>query len=160
MKTGKMRLSKFDIYAIAAGTIGVGYLIHQTIKKSRERRENREVKTDVKEAEKAGQKLSYTLSSYQQMCDQIFSAWNSNATLNLWNQTDGAAIVRVLQKMNNDLDVIQLIKSFGKRRQPVAFVSLATEDVELGRWLSIGLDEGELNAVNRHFANKNIRFRF
>jgi hypothetical protein len=161
MKTGnKMLLSKFDIYAIAAGTIGLGYLGYRYFKNRQERKEKRQQTTDIKEAEKAGQKLSYTLSSYTQMADQIFGAWASNVTLNLWNQTNGPLIIGIFRKMNNDLDVIQLIKAFGKRRQPTPFLSYATENVELGQWLSIALDDDELDAINKHFAGKGIRFRF
>lgn len=161
MKVKKgMTLSKFDIYAIAGGTAVVGYLVYRAIKGIKKGKERRQQTTDVKQAEKAGQKLSYTLTSYNQLADQIFGAWYSNNSWNPWNQTNGDLIISVMKKMKNDLDVIQLIKAFGKRRQPLAFVSLMSGDVELGQWLGLALEPEEMDAINRDFSNKGIRFQF
>ena len=62
--------------------------------------------------------------------------------------------------MKNDLDVLQLIRAFGKRRSPVNFASLLVPDVTLPEWLSIGLEANEIKAVNDVLGKKGISFQF
>lgn len=104
---------------------------------------------DIKNATKAGEKLSYGLANYSQFADAIYTA-----VMYTWG-TDEEAIYNVFKKMNNNLDVAQLIKSFGKRR-----VEFSTNSLELGAHLSDDLDQSELNTVNSILASKNITYRF
>jgi len=57
--------------------------------------------------------------------------------------------------MQNNLDVAQLIKAFGKRR-----LEFSTTMAELGAHLTEDLDTSELNKLNSILAAKNITYRF
>jgi hypothetical protein len=77
----KKGLSKFDIYAIAIGTAGVGYLTYRIIKKTKENRASKKSKQE-QEAEykqfSSKEKVSYTATSYQNMAKLIFNANEQN----------------------------------------------------------------------------------
>jgi hypothetical protein len=104
---------------------------------------------DIKAAEKSGEKLSYSLGNYTQFADQLYAA-----VLYTWG-TDEQAIYNVFSKMNNNLDVAQLIKAFGKRR-----LEFSTTMAELGAHLSEDLDASEIAKLNSILAAKNITYRF
>jgi hypothetical protein len=104
---------------------------------------------DIKAAEKSGEKLTYSLGNYTQFADQIYAA-----VLYTWG-TDEQAIYNVFSKMNNNLDVAQLIKAFGKRR-----LEFSTTMAELGAHLSSDLDDSEIAKLNSILASKNITYRF
>ena len=104
---------------------------------------------DIKAAEKTGEKLTYSLGNYTQFADQIYAA-----VLTVFG-TDEQAIYAVFNKMQNNLDVAQLIKAFGKRR-----LEFSTTMAELGAHLSEDLYTSEINKLNSILAAKNITYRF
>ena len=89
------------------------------------------------------------MGNYTQFADQIYAA-----VLTVFG-TDEAAIYSVFNKMQNNLDVAQLIKAFGKRR-----LEFSTTMAELGAHLTEDLDTSELNKLNSILAAKNITYRF
>lgn len=104
---------------------------------------------DIRAAQKSGEKLSYSLGNYTQFADQIYAA-----VLTTFG-TDEQAIYNIFSKMNNNLDVAQLIKSFGKRR-----LEFSTTMAELGAHLTEDLDSSEIAKLNSILAAKNITYRF
>ncbi len=97
----------------------------------------------------SGQTLSYPLSSYTGYADAIYEAGM------VWNGTDENAIYNVFKKMNNDLDVLQLIKAFGMRRK-----EWSLQEANLGGYISSEFDSDELAELNKLLAAKGITYRF
>lgn len=150
-------LKKFKTPLIITGVALAGYIGYRVWRKRNPSDESSLTK-DEKDAKLKGQVLSYTLSSYQGLANTIFNAWFQN--FNIFNPVDEAIILSTFNKMKNDLDVVQLIRAFGKRRAPIAFGSFLTSDVTLPEWLSIGLDAKEITAVNDVLSKKGISFKF
>jgi hypothetical protein len=150
-------VKKYQVPLIITGVALAGYLGYKWYRKKNPTDES-SLTADEKAAKAKGQALSYTLSSYQGLANTIFNAWYQ--TYNPFNSIDETIVLSVMNKMKNDLDVLQLIRAFGKRRAPVNFLSLLTPDVTLGEWLSIGLEPAEIKAVNDVLAKKGISFQF
>jgi hypothetical protein len=150
-------VKKYQVPLIITGVALAGYLGYKWYRKKNPTDES-SLTADEKAAKAKGQALSYTLSSYQGLANTIFNAWYQ--TYNPFNSIDETIVLSVFNKMKNDLDVLQLIRAFGKRRAPVNFLSLLTPDVTLGEWLSIGLEPAEIKAVNDVLAKKGISFQF
>ena len=150
-------LKKFKTPLIITGVALAGYIGYRVWRKRNPSDESSLTK-DEKDAKLKGQVLSYTLTSYQGLANTIFNSWFQN--FNIFNPVDETIILSTINKMKNDLDVVQLIRAFGKRRAPIAFGSLLTSDVTLPEWLSIGLDAKEITAVNDVLSKKGISFKF
>ena len=150
-------LKKYKVPLIITGVALAGYLGYKYYRKKHPTDES-SLTADEKAAKAKGQALSYTLTSYQGLANTIFDAWFQR--YNPFNAVDEKIVLSVMNKMKNDLDVLQLIRAFGKRRSPVNFLSLLVPDVTLSEWLSIGLEPAELKAVNDVLAKKGISFQF
>jgi len=150
-------LKKYKVPLIITGVALAGYLGYKYYRKKHPTDES-SLSADEKAAKAKGQALSYTLTSYQGLANTIFDAWYQR--YNPFNAVDEKIVLSVMNKMKNDLDVLQLIRAFGKRRSPVNFLSLLVPDVTLSEWLSIGLETAELKAVNDVLAKKGISFQF
>lgn len=150
-------LKKFKTPLIITGVALAGYIGYKVWRK-RNPSDESSLSKDEKDAKLKGQVLSYTLASYQGLANAIFNAWFQN--FNIFNPVDETIILSAINKMQNDLDVVQLIRAFGKRRAPIAFGSFFTADVTLPEWLSIGLDAKEITAINDVMTKKNISFKF
>ena len=150
-------VKKYQVPLIITGVALAGYLGYKWYRKKNPTDES-SLTADEKAAKAKGQALSYTLSSYQGLANTIFNAWFQR--YNPFNAVDETIVLSVFNKMKNDLDVLQLIRAFGKRRSPVNFLSLLTPDVTLGEWLSIGLEPAEIKAVNDVLTKKGISFQF
>ena len=150
-------LKKYQYPLILTGVALAGYLGYKWYRK-RNPTDESSMSADEKAAKAKGQALSYTLSSYQGLANTIFDAWFQR--YNPFNAVDETIVLSVFSKMKNDLDVLQLIRAFGKRRAPVNFLSLLTPDVTLPEWLSIGLEANEIKAINDVLAKKGISFQF
>lgn len=133
-----------------------GYIVYRNLKKSPEEKRQDRIKEDIKEAEKS-QTLSYPLSSYQGFADKIFTGWSTN--YNPFDRLNEEPIYEVFKAMKNDLDVLELIKAFGKRREPTAIIGLLN-NVALPEWLSVGMDTDEIDQVNKILQSKGIKYRF
>ena len=150
-------LKKYKTPLIVTGVAIGGYIAYRVYRK-RNPTDASAMAQDEKDAKLKGQVLSYTLTSYQGLADTIFNAWFQN--FNIFNPVDETIILSAVNKMKNDLDVLQLIRAFGKRRAPIPFGSLFTSDVSLPEWLSIGLDANEIKALNDVMAKKGISYQF
>ena len=150
-------IKKFQTPLIVAGVGVLGYIGYRVYRK-RNPTDASALLRDEKDARLKGLNLSYTLSSYQGAADTIFNAWFQN--FNIFNPVDEKIILSTINKMKNDLDIIQLIRAFGKRRAPIPFGSFFTADVTLPEWLSIGLSANEIKAVNDVMEKKGISFKF
>lgn len=150
-------LKKFKTPLIITGVALAGYIGYRVWRKRNPSDESSLTK-DEKDAKLKGQVLSYTFSTYQGLANTIFNAWFQN--FNIFNPVNETIILSTFNKMKNDLDVVQLIRAFGKRRAPIPFGSFFTSDVTLPEWLSIGLDAKEIKAVNDVLSKKGISFKF
>jgi hypothetical protein len=150
-------VKKYQVPLIITGVALAGYLGYKWYRK-RNPTDESSLSADEKAAKAKGQALSYTLTSYQGLANTIYNAWFQR--FNPFNAVDETIVLSAMDKMKNDLDVLQLIRAFGKRRSPVNFASLLVPDVTLPEWLSIGLEPNELKAVNDVLAKKGISFKF
>ena len=150
-------LKKYQYPLILTGVALAGYLGYKWYRK-RNPTDESSLSADEKAAKAKGQALSYTLTSYQGLANTIYNAWFQR--FNPFNAVDETIVLSVMDKMKNDLDVLQLIRAFGKRRSPVNFASLLVPDVTLPEWLSIGLEANEIKAVNDVLGKKGISFKF
>jgi len=156
MKTAET-LKKYKTPLMIAGAALVGYTFYRVYRK-RNPTDASALTQDEKDAKAKGQNLSYTLSSYQGAADTIFNAWFQR--FNPLHPVDETIVLSVMSKMKNDLDVIQLIRAFGKRRSPVNFLSLLTPNVSLPEWINIGLTEPQIAAINTVLNKKGISYQF
>ena len=150
-------LKKYQYPLILTGVALAGYLGYKWYRKKNPTDES-SLSADEKAAKAKGQALSYTLTSYQGLANTIYNAWFQR--FNPFNAVDETIVLSVMDKMKNDLDVLQLIRAFGKRRSPVNFASLLVPDVTLPEWISIGLEPNEIKAVNDVLGKKGISFQF
>lgn len=150
-------LKKYQYPLILTGVALASYLGYKWYRK-RNPTDESSMSADEKAAKAKGQALSYTLTSYQGLANTIYNAWFQR--FNPFNAVDETIVLSVMDKMKNDLDVLQLIRAFGKRRSPVNFASLLVPDVTLPEWLSIGLEANEIKAVNDVLGKKGISFKF
>jgi hypothetical protein len=156
MKTAET-IKKYKTPLMIAGAALVGYTFYRVYRK-RNPTDASALTQDEKDAKAKGQNLSYTLSSYQGAADTIFNAWFQR--FNPLHPVDETIVLSVINKMKNDLDVIQLIRAFGKRRSPVNFLSLLTPNVTLPEWINIGLTEPQIAAINTVMSKKGISYKF
>lgn len=150
-------VKKYQVPLIITGVALAGYLGYKYYRKKNPTNES-SLTADEKAAKAKGQSLSYTLTTYQGLANTIFNAWFQR--YNPFNAVDETIVLSVMNKMKNDLDVLQLIRAFGKRRSPVNFLSILVPDVTLPEWLSIGLEPAELKAINDVLGKKGISFQF
>ena len=150
-------LKKYQYPLILTGVALAGYLGYKWYRK-RNPTDESSMSADEKAAKAKGQALSYTLTTYQGLANTIYNAWFQR--FNPFNAVDETIVLSVMDKMKNDLDVLQLIRAFGKRRSPVNFASLLVPDVTLPEWLSIGLEANEIKAINDVLGKKGISFKF
>lgn len=150
-------IKKYKTPLIVTGVAILGYTFYKVYRK-RNPTDASALAQDEKDAKLKGQALSYTLSSYQGAADTIFNAWFQR--FNPLHPVDETIVLSVMSKMKNDLDVLQLIRAFGKRRAPVNFLSLLTPDVSLPEWINIGLTEPQIAAINTVLNKKGISYQF
>lgn len=156
MKTAQT-LKKYKTPLIIAGVGVLGYVAYRVYRKKHPTNASA-LTQDERNALAKGQSLSYPLTTYQGLADNIFNAWFQN--FNIFNPVDEKIVLAQFSKINNDLDIVQLIKAFGKRRAPIAFGSFFTSDVTLPEWVSIGLTDAELKSVNDMFLRKGMNYQF
>ena len=150
-------VKKYKVPLIITGVALAGYLGYKYYRKKNPTDES-SLSADEKAAKAKGQLLSYTLTTYQGLANTIYNAWFQR--YNPFNAVDETIVLSAMNKLKNDLDVLQLIRAFGKRRSPVNFLSLLVPDVTLPEWLSIGLESKEIKAINDVLAKKGISFQF
>lgn len=151
----KKGLSKFDIYAIAIGTVGVGFAIYKIIEKSKEtagaKKDVSSVKSDLNKMLSSGQRLSNTEGSYGNLASQIYQACLGYAT-------DEDAIYRAFKQIKKNVDMAKLIEVFGRRTMPCdwtrPFDNCGTFNlIEL---LTSELSDSEIKEVNKILAQNGV----
>lgn len=153
------KLSKFDIYAISIGTIGVGYLAYKLItntsKKIAENKDVNAVKSDLTKLASQGQKLSYTEGSYGIFASKILQACAGYGT-------DEEAIYSVFRAMKKDIDFAKLIEVFGRRTIPCDSWSRPFDncgDGNMVELLTSELDSSEISQCNAILQKAGIKYR-
>lgn len=90
--------------------------------------------------EKKGEKLSYPLSEYKSMADKLYQAMDGIGTTN-------SAVYAVFDKVNNNMDFLELKKAFGVR-----------DDENLTEWITGDMSESEINNINKKLTSKGIQY--
>lgn len=144
----KKGLSKFDIYAIAIGTVGIGFAVYKIIEKNKEsagaKKDVTGVKGDLNKMISSGQKLSWTEGSYGNFASQIYQACLGYAT-------DEDAIYRVFRQIKKNVDMAKLIEVFGRRTLPCDWTRPLDNcgTFNLIELLTAELDDSEIKEVNK-----------
>jgi len=139
---------------VAAVIGGVVYVIAKATKKGNGT-SLPDVQGDIKELQKKGQVASYSKGQYDLFANKLKQAFYSYGT-------DEAAVYSVFGQMNNDLDIAELIKSFGiwKVEGSIWRPFDTRGDGDLSAWLTSELDSDEIKQVNTLLANKGIKYQF
>ena len=140
-------------WIIIAG--GVGFLLYKAGKSwsssVKEWLKGRDYEKEYKQKEQI-MKLSYSPTQYKALADSMYSAFVGTAI----DPTDEDRIASVMSQMKNDLDVLELIKVYGKR--DVGFIDPeATMIEQLNSELSDSDKEKYVNSILRR--NK-INYQF
>lgn len=157
----KKGLSKFDIYAIAIGTAGIGYLTYRIIKKTKENRSKKKSEKEQQAEYKqfaTKERLNYTATSYQNFAKRIYNAYDQNFGVynSLFDSVNEKEIYAVFDKLKNNLDYLELKKAFGVRPIPTAFFRLVTDPVDMETWLTNALSTSERAQLNKIMKTKGI----
>jgi len=139
---------------VAAVIGGVVYVIAKATKKGNGT-SLPDVQGDIKELQKKGQVASYSKGQYDLFANKLKQAFYSYGT-------DEAAVYSVFGQMNNDLDIAELIKSFGiwKVEGSIWRPFDTRGDGDLSAWMTSELDSDEIKQVNTLLANKGIKYQF
>jgi len=164
IKKKKFELTDEQINFLKVAAIGVGVFlgfkaISKTTKsikdffsgKESEEEFKVEVDKEISNLEDKGLKLSYPLYVYNTYAKQLKNAMGGLGT-------DEDTIYMIFKKVLNDLDMAQLIKSYGLQRygvSPVRFIK-----IDLPSWLYEELDSKELLKLNEILKENNITYRF
>ena len=135
------------------------FLIIYWVRSSRKRRKLEEqFKNDYNELTSGGQKATYLETNYIQFADKIYEAGCSGV---FCYGTDEDAIFDVFDKMQNELDVLLLVKAFGLREERGSICIPGTDcGLGLGAWLQTELGEDDFTEVNKILSQKGIKYQF
>jgi hypothetical protein len=134
---------------VVAGVAAIGGIVYGVIKGAQAIRSGvREVR-DKSYYIARGERRSYPLTTYDDYASTIHSAGLS------WFGTNEDAIYGVFENMNNNLDVLHLMDSFGKRR-----IEYTLYNASLGGWLASELEDDEMDNINQILRNKEIEIQF
>lgn len=135
------------ISTVVGGSIGAIILTRRLITRLQERKQEKQLQSDVNLFQSQGQKLSYPLGQYVILADTLYTAMNSS-TFD-WG-TDETQVAGVMYRMKNDLDVNQLIKAFGRR-----------DGYTLPEWISGDFSNEDKDFyINNILRKKGIKYRF
>lgn len=139
--------AKGILVVFSLGAIGfIGWKIY---KKIQENKDTKDTRSDEKDLAREGQVPSYPQSAYSSFANRIEQAGFAIGG------TNEDAIYSVFNQMKNDLDIILLIKAFGKRRIEFSF-----QKGDLSAFLESELNDSEIKKVNSILESKKIKFRF
>lgn len=95
--------------------------------------------------------LSFPMPVYAQVADALeFAFWQT------WWAEDEGAVVSLMQGMQNNDDVLQLSKVYGRRCRPKPFCSTETLYNSITRYL----EPEEIQAINADYIDKGITVQF
>ena len=163
-KLEKFKLTDEQVNFLKVAGIGLGaFLVYKAVKKTTksfkdffsgketEEEFDDEVDKEIDELKKKGIELSYPLYVYNTYAKQLKNAMGGIGT-------DEDTIYKTFEKIKNDLDMAQLIKSYGLQRyiiSPVRYLK-----IDLPGWIYEELDEGEIVKLNEILEKNNITYRF
>jgi hypothetical protein len=163
-KNKKFELTDQQVNFLKVAGIGLGaFLLYKTITKTTksftdffsgketEKEFDDGVDEEIDELKKKGMELSYPLYVYKTYASQLKNAMGGIGT-------DEDTIYKTFEKIRNDLDMAQLIKSYGLQRyiiSPVRFLK-----IDLAGWIYEELNENEISKLNEILTKNNITYRF
>ena len=138
---------------------GGGFLIYRLakdlgdkIKSLKDIKELNQLKDDEKQLQNAGVKYSYTQSQYNIFADKLFSALKGA-------DEDEDMVASVMKQMKNDLDILALIKAYGKR--DTAYWGWETHNYDLVTAINAYMSDSEIETyVNKPLAANGVNYRF
>lgn len=144
---------------VTLGLVGVGaFFLIKHINRQPDVRK-RDLNQAIKEAEGTGLRLSYSPLFYEQAASVIYDAFRSNFA----SDNDDNAI-RKLKRMQNDLDILELVKAYGYRQHYYLDLGiLKFEDGPRRNLFQSVVEElslSELATVNNDYKAKGMTFRF
>lgn len=98
----------------------------------------------------SGEKLSYPVSNYKTFADQLYGAMNG------FGSTHTYTVAEVMNKMNNNLDVLELNKAYGKRDLKWLGFSYSY-DLSGALRSELGTD---IEGINKILSNKGIVYQY
>lgn len=101
-----------------------------------------------------GAALTYPPEQYVSYADSIYTALRFS-----FIDDDHAEAVRILKKMQSDLDVVRLILDFGVRQEYWFGVPRGGAK-SLPQWITTNLSDRKVREVNEDYASKNMQFQF
>ena len=133
--------------------LGLGYRAYQKNKAERDsRREGKDLdKTIEGDIKGSGKPTTLIPTNYKLFADRLYK------TLNVWGP-NVAQVYQVFAQMNNDRDILELIKAFGMRLDSSNGID-DDIDANLGTFIQ-KLNDDEITALNMMLAKKAIRYRF
>lgn len=138
--------------------VGVGLFFgYRELKKYREKRQAQNaakqflqnIQTDIDKSQQV-RPATKVETNYNQLAGALYSA------LNAYN-TDESGVYRVFAQMNNDTDVLKLVKAFGIRTNTTGFLPMPQT---LNAFIADVMDAEEINALNNLLARAAIKYRF
>lgn len=122
--------------------------------KAKEAEEFANVTDQQKALQKAGQRLSKSKAEWDQIANKIYADLRYSAI-----DDDKADAGYQVARVKNDLDLLYLIQTFGKRQEYVfGFPDGAPKD--LPQFITSNLSRAAINSINTNYASKKIKFRF
>jgi hypothetical protein len=147
--------------AVVGGVAIVSYMVYKKIKKEKEDREQKiNIKNEIEEAIKRGLKKSFPDSQYVSKANQIYEGMKYGIG------DDYGSVRDILMTMKNDLDVLSIMRAFGKRQAYVLGIPQGEPKdlftfvrAELGNEYA-GLTSYKMDAINKDWAKKGIKYKF
>ncbi len=112
-----------------------------------------EADATLKKLQQSGMKASQDGLKIQQSANSIFSGLNGSGT-------DEQSIYRAFTNINNDVDMINLIRAYGVRELNSGIALVPNYKGTLSQCLTNELDANEIKALNDLLARKGIKYRF
>ena len=165
-----------SVLAILGITYLLGTQIIKYVKKDVDKKKAeadiKEVKNEIKDLEKAGEKLSYAKSQYSAWASQIQNQFDgcdiSPATLlfpasilgNKNMSNSGVLFGNLLWRLKNNLDFLALVDAYGVRTYDKCGLWNGDFSGNLYQAVSDELDTSELIVINKLLSSKNIKYKF
>ena len=120
----------------------------------RSREEQKDINKDLKDLQQSGIKGTLTASQLSDMANQLDTAFQGYGS-------DVSTVNRVMVKLRNDVDVLNLKKTFGVRTISSGKGNPAPDKTgSLGEIMSDELSVNEINVINTVLAKQGIKNRF
>ncbi len=153
VRAGRSVTEKFFSSAVIAmvSVFGVKFLFGQYAAWSHDKETAAALDSAMKKEEAKGYQLSYSLAEYNQFCNMIEEATNGAGT-------NTQVINQVFGKMQNNTDILQLIKTYGQR--PNTWFGIPLGNFTLSQLLISELSHSERSTLNAILAKKDITITF